>query len=188
MLCCAVVHAADLANVSRPYELAAKWAALHAEEQYVLFVSLSRARVLVSVAVALLLLLARSVCLCAHARACVRLALTGCRCECRWRQGDTEKTLGVPVSLMCERRGSPAEITQAIGAMQVSLTHTLSLVCPCLVSLAPTRPLCLDLSFSPPPPPLFRAPAHTHTHAHDLFLPLAHILLRYVSLIYMSAM
>ena len=71
MLCCAVVHAADLANVSRPYELAAKWAALHAEEQ--------------------------------------------------WRQGDTEKTLGVPVSLMCERRQSPTEITQAIGAMQVSL-------------------------------------------------------------------
>ena len=55
--------------MSRPYELAAKWAALHAEEQ--------------------------------------------------WRQGDTEKTLGVPVSLMCERQGSPTEITQAIGAMQV---------------------------------------------------------------------
>ena len=64
-----VVHAADLANVSRPYELAAKWAALHAEEQ--------------------------------------------------WRQGDTEKTLGVPVSLMCERQQSPTDITQAIGALQV---------------------------------------------------------------------
>ena len=67
-----VVHAADLANVSRPYESAAKWAALHAEEQ--------------------------------------------------WRQGDTEKTLGVPVSLMCERKQSPTEITQAIGAMQVDFS------------------------------------------------------------------
>lgn len=63
------MHAADLANVSRPFDLAAKWAALHAEEQ--------------------------------------------------WRQGDTEKTLGVPVSLMCERQLSPTDITQAIGALQV---------------------------------------------------------------------
>ena len=71
MLCCAVVHAADLSNVSRPWTLAGKWAALHAEEQ--------------------------------------------------WRQGDTEKTLGVTVSPMCERQVSPTEITQAIGAMQVSV-------------------------------------------------------------------
>ena len=29
-----VVHAADLGNVARPYPMAAKWAALHAEEQW----------------------------------------------------------------------------------------------------------------------------------------------------------
>eukprot|EP01052_Picozoa_sp_SAG31_P022873 SAG31_NODE_1844_length_7106_cov_3.064935_7_plen_94_part_00 len=64
MLMNVVVHASDLSNLCRSYELAFKWAKLKVEEL--------------------------------------------------WRQGDTEKNIGQPVSPMCDRKVPPNTLQPAI--------------------------------------------------------------------------